>query len=198
MNICFLGLLFLLWCHLVFIMPHHMTPGRLVTQQKMQLEMSLESWRVEGAGAWEGHTQWALLAADHFLLPYVGFIWWYSMRYCDSDIYLRIYIYMYICRQIYTYRHFFSCSTTKYMVFIFNLPCLGRLNRLELMDPSADALVVGDANLTFSILLAKHREATGCVRNVKRSKLFVNFSTFSKQKMLMLKSNNMFFRNLVS
>lgn len=117
MNICFLGLLFLLWCHLVFIMPHHMTPGRLVTQQKMQLEMSLESWRVEGAGAWEGHTQWALLAADHFLLPYVAFIWWYSMRYCDSDIYLRIYIYMYICRQIYTYRHLFSCSTSIWSLF---------------------------------------------------------------------------------
>jgi hypothetical protein len=30
---------------------------------------------------------------------------------------------------------------------------------LELIDPNADALVVGDANLTFSILLARHREA---------------------------------------
>jgi len=42
----------------------------------------------------------------------------------------------------------------------------GRLNRLELIDPSADALVVGDANLTFSILLAKHREALGHVGRI--------------------------------
>eukprot|EP00928_Gymnodinium_smaydae_P044576 TRINITY_DN2971_c0_g1_i1.p1 TRINITY_DN2971_c0_g1~~TRINITY_DN2971_c0_g1_i1.p1 ORF type:complete len:695 (+),score=126.77 TRINITY_DN2971_c0_g1_i1:72-2087(+) len=36
---------------------------------------------------------------------------------------------------------------------------LGRSNRLELMDPFADALVVGDANLTFSLQLAAHRKA---------------------------------------
>jgi len=36
---------------------------------------------------------------------------------------------------------------------------LGRFLRLELIDPHADALVVGDANLTFSLLLAKHRKA---------------------------------------
>lgn len=36
-----------------------------------------------------------------------------------------------------------------------------RFNRLELIDPKADALVVGDANLTFSSLLARHREALG-------------------------------------
>jgi len=34
---------------------------------------------------------------------------------------------------------------------------LGRFNRLELIQPSADALVVGDANLTFSCCLARHR-----------------------------------------
>lgn len=36
---------------------------------------------------------------------------------------------------------------------------IGRFLRLELIDPHADALVVGDANLTFSLLLAKHRKA---------------------------------------
>lgn len=40
---------------------------------------------------------------------------------------------------------------------------IGRFNRLELIDPSADALVVGDANLTFSLLLAQHREGLGHV-----------------------------------
>lgn len=35
---------------------------------------------------------------------------------------------------------------------------LARFNRLELIDPVADALVVGDANLTFSLLLAQHRK----------------------------------------
>ena len=55
----------------------------------------------------------------------------------------------------------FDWALQEYISFI-KLPRLkfGRLNRLELIDPSADALVVGDANLTFSILLAKHREAT--------------------------------------
>jgi hypothetical protein len=38
---------------------------------------------------------------------------------------------------------------------------LGRFNRLELLDPSYMALVVGDANLTFSILLAQHRRDLG-------------------------------------
>merc|ERR1719310_1766478 len=38
---------------------------------------------------------------------------------------------------------------------------MGRCNRLELIDPAADALVIGDANLTFSKLLAKHRKALG-------------------------------------
>lgn len=38
---------------------------------------------------------------------------------------------------------------------------LGRFNRLELIDPLSDALVVGDANLTFSLLLAQHRKDLG-------------------------------------
>ena len=49
------------------------------------------------------------------------------------------------------------------------------------MDPSADALVVGDANLTFSILLAKHREATGCEEMSKVQTLWIY--KFSKQQM---------------
>lgn len=40
---------------------------------------------------------------------------------------------------------------------------VGRFNRLELIDSVADALVVGDANLTFSALLADHREGLGHV-----------------------------------
>uniref|UniRef100_A0A7S0A692 25S rRNA (uridine-N(3))-methyltransferase BMT5-like domain-containing protein n=1 Tax=Pyrodinium bahamense TaxID=73915 RepID=A0A7S0A692_9DINO len=43
---------------------------------------------------------------------------------------------------------------------------LGRFNRLELIDPIADALVVGDANLTFSLLLAEHREDLGHVGRI--------------------------------
>jgi len=43
---------------------------------------------------------------------------------------------------------------------------LGRFNRLELIDPIADAAVFGDANLTFAIKLAKHRRALGHVGRV--------------------------------
>lgn len=43
---------------------------------------------------------------------------------------------------------------------------VGRFNRLELIDPVADALVVGDANLTFSLLLAQHREGLGHVGRI--------------------------------
>jgi len=43
---------------------------------------------------------------------------------------------------------------------------LTRFNRLELIDPIADALVVGDANLTFAILLAQHRKALGHVGRI--------------------------------
>ncbi|CAJ1455694.1 unnamed protein product [Effrenium voratum] len=43
------------------------------------------------------------------------------------------------------------------------LLCVSRFNRLELIDSVADALVVGDANLTFSALLADHREGLGHV-----------------------------------
>jgi len=46
------------------------------------------------------------------------------------------------------------------------LKALSRFNRLELIDPIADALVVGDANLTFSILLAQHREGLGHVGRI--------------------------------
>jgi len=38
---------------------------------------------------------------------------------------------------------------------------MGRSMRLELIDPFADALVCGDANLTFSLVLAQHRKALG-------------------------------------
>lgn len=43
---------------------------------------------------------------------------------------------------------------------------LGRFSRLELIDPLADAAVFGDANLTFSMKLAKHRKALGHVGRV--------------------------------
>jgi len=46
------------------------------------------------------------------------------------------------------------------------LSTVSRFNRLELIDPQADALVVGDANLTFSALLAEHREGLGHVGRV--------------------------------
>lgn len=46
------------------------------------------------------------------------------------------------------------------------LRALSRFNRLELIDPIADALVLGDANLTFSILLAQHREGLGHVGRI--------------------------------
>jgi len=36
---------------------------------------------------------------------------------------------------------------------------MGRRNCLELVDPFSDALVLGDANLTFSLLLAEHRKS---------------------------------------
>jgi len=43
---------------------------------------------------------------------------------------------------------------------------IGRFCRLELIDPLADAAVFGDANLTFSIKLARHRKALGHVGRV--------------------------------
>jgi len=43
---------------------------------------------------------------------------------------------------------------------------LGRYSRLELIDPLADCAVFGDANLTFSLRLAKHRKALGHVGRV--------------------------------
>lgn len=43
---------------------------------------------------------------------------------------------------------------------------IGRFHRLELIDPLADAAVFGDANLTFSLKLAKQRKALGHVGRV--------------------------------
>jgi len=43
---------------------------------------------------------------------------------------------------------------------------MARFNRLELIDPLADCAVFGDANLTFSLKLAKHRKALGHVGRV--------------------------------
>mmetsp|Transcript_7436 Transcript_7436/g.16401 ORF Transcript_7436/g.16401 Transcript_7436/m.16401 type:complete len:522 (-) Transcript_7436:75-1640(-) len=43
---------------------------------------------------------------------------------------------------------------------------VGRVGRLELIDPLADAATFGDANLTFSLKLAKHRKALGHVGRV--------------------------------
>uniref|UniRef100_A0A7S4WBT1 25S rRNA (uridine-N(3))-methyltransferase BMT5-like domain-containing protein n=1 Tax=Alexandrium monilatum TaxID=311494 RepID=A0A7S4WBT1_9DINO len=43
---------------------------------------------------------------------------------------------------------------------------MGRFNRLELIDPLADCAVFGDANLTFAMLLAKHRKELGHVGRV--------------------------------
>jgi len=43
---------------------------------------------------------------------------------------------------------------------------IGRFQRLELIDPLADCAVFGDANLTFSLKLAKHRKALGHVGRV--------------------------------
>jgi len=43
---------------------------------------------------------------------------------------------------------------------------LCRFNRLELIDPLADSAVFGDANLTFSLNLAKHRRDLGHVGRV--------------------------------
>jgi len=44
--------------------------------------------------------------------------------------------------------------------------CMGRFARLELIDPLADCAVFGDANLTFSLRLARHRKALGHVGRV--------------------------------
>lgn len=43
---------------------------------------------------------------------------------------------------------------------------ISRFGRLELIDPLADCAVFGDANLTFSVRLAKHRKALGHVGRV--------------------------------
>lgn len=46
------------------------------------------------------------------------------------------------------------------------LSTFGRFLRLELIDPYADALVVGDANLSFSLLLAQHRKSLSHVGRI--------------------------------
>jgi len=46
------------------------------------------------------------------------------------------------------------------------IKAMGRFNRLELIDPLADCAVFGDANLTFSMNLAKHRKFLGHVGRV--------------------------------
>eukprot|EP00929_Paragymnodinium_shiwhaense_P013030 TRINITY_DN120893_c0_g1_i1.p1 TRINITY_DN120893_c0_g1~~TRINITY_DN120893_c0_g1_i1.p1 ORF type:complete len:574 (+),score=134.27 TRINITY_DN120893_c0_g1_i1:74-1795(+) len=43
---------------------------------------------------------------------------------------------------------------------------ISRFNRLELIDPMADSAVFGDANLSFSINLARHRDGLGHVGRV--------------------------------
>merc|ERR1711972_449518 len=43
---------------------------------------------------------------------------------------------------------------------------MSRFHRLELIDPLADCTVFGDANLSFSLKLAKHRKALGHVGRV--------------------------------
>ncbi|CAE7262752.1 bmt5 [Symbiodinium pilosum] len=43
---------------------------------------------------------------------------------------------------------------------------VGRFHRLELIDPTADSAVFGDANLSFALNLARHRKALGHVGRV--------------------------------
>ncbi|CAK9049790.1 unnamed protein product [Durusdinium trenchii] len=43
---------------------------------------------------------------------------------------------------------------------------ISRFHRLELIDPTADAAVFGDANLSFSLNLVRHRKALGHVGRV--------------------------------
>lgn len=57
---------------------------------------------------------------------------------------------------------------------------LGRFLRLEMIDPLADALICGDANLTFSLKLARHRKALGhCGRVVATT--FENLETLQQR-----------------
>lgn len=46
------------------------------------------------------------------------------------------------------------------------LAAIGRFHRLELIDPTADAAVFGDANLSFALNLARHRKVLGHVGRV--------------------------------
>jgi hypothetical protein len=57
---------------------------------------------------------------------------------------------------------------------------LGRFLRLEMIDPLADALICGDANLTFSLKLARHRKALcHCGRVVATT--FENLATLKER-----------------
>ena len=148
---------------------------------------SLDVWkeRVPGRAIPNEHF-WRLITFSCRTLPSYGDIQW------DIVIVIFIYAYIFICIYVdrYTHTDTYFLVLQVYGLYFgalslntspWNLPCLGRLNRLELMDPSADALVVGDANLTFSILLAKHREATGCEEMSKVQTLWIY--KFSKQQM---------------
>jgi len=57
-------------------------------------------------------------------------------------------------------------TTATAMPFKDGIKVLSRFNRLELIDPMADCAVFGDANLTFSMNLAKHRRDLGHVGRV--------------------------------
>eukprot|EP00931_Biecheleriopsis_adriatica_P039306 TRINITY_DN2247_c0_g1_i3.p1 TRINITY_DN2247_c0_g1~~TRINITY_DN2247_c0_g1_i3.p1 ORF type:complete len:490 (-),score=103.88 TRINITY_DN2247_c0_g1_i3:23-1492(-) len=57
---------------------------------------------------------------------------------------------------------------------------LGRFNRLEIIDSTADAAVFGDANLTFSMNLAKHRNALSHVGRVIAT-TFENYQTLRER-----------------
>eukprot|EP00927_Polykrikos_kofoidii_P030099 TRINITY_DN25959_c0_g1_i1.p1 TRINITY_DN25959_c0_g1~~TRINITY_DN25959_c0_g1_i1.p1 ORF type:complete len:562 (-),score=121.44 TRINITY_DN25959_c0_g1_i1:147-1832(-) len=57
-------------------------------------------------------------------------------------------------------------TTTDAMPHAEGIGTYNRFSRLELIDPAADCAVFGDANLTFSLKLAKHRNALGHVGRV--------------------------------
>mmetsp|Transcript_64311 Transcript_64311/g.139978 ORF Transcript_64311/g.139978 Transcript_64311/m.139978 type:complete len:555 (-) Transcript_64311:21-1685(-) len=57
---------------------------------------------------------------------------------------------------------------------------MNRYSRLELIDPVADSAVFGDANLTFSLALAKQRKALGHVGRVVAT-TFENYETLQER-----------------
>eukprot|EP00931_Biecheleriopsis_adriatica_P084761 TRINITY_DN5877_c0_g1_i1.p1 TRINITY_DN5877_c0_g1~~TRINITY_DN5877_c0_g1_i1.p1 ORF type:complete len:504 (-),score=103.75 TRINITY_DN5877_c0_g1_i1:50-1561(-) len=64
--------------------------------------------------------------------------------------------------------------------FVSGSKAVGRFHRLELIDPTADAAVFGDANLTFALNLAKHRQALGHVGRVIAT-TFENLETLQER-----------------